>query len=251
MVNFVADNVGFNDVNLRNLKIEYTKAETVGGSETIKYPFDSLCFVANGTGFASSGGKTWRDLSRGETVYVRKNEEFTFVSTGTDEFEIYSVIVDTYGNDDFFGAIGFSNEKRVCSLDGKMTVVEEIYKTAKKGNSASAYESVGKFFEVISYFAQAFEGEEKPRTMIAEAVYLNRSYFSTMFKSVTGVSPLEYLIDFRIKQACKLLAMGKGVTDTAMLTGFNSASAFAVHFKRKMKETPSEYRAKAISGGKK
>lgn len=275
MVNFVADNVGFNDVNLRNLKIEYTKAETIGGSETIKYPFDSLCFVANGTGFASSGGKTWRDLSRGETVYVRKNEEFTFVSTGTDEFEIYSVIVDTYGNDDFFGAIGFSNEKRVCSLDGKMTVVEEIYKTAKKGNSASAYESVGKFFEVISYFAQAFEGEEKPRTdeneyvakakefihmqyhldinvtMIAEAVYLNRSYFSTMFKSVTGVSPLEYLIDFRIKQACKLLAMGKGVTDTAMLTGFNSASAFAVHFKRKMKETPSEYRAKATSGGKK
>ena len=88
MVNFVADNVGFGDVNLRNLKIEYTKAETVGGSETIKYPFDSLCFVANGTGFASSGGKTWRDLSRGETVYVRKNEEFTFVSTGTDEFEI-------------------------------------------------------------------------------------------------------------------------------------------------------------------
>ena len=88
-------------------------------------------------------------------------------------------------------------------------------------------------------------------TMIAEAVYLNRSYFSTMFKSVTGVSPLEYLIDFRIKQACKLLAMGKGVTDTAMLTGFNSASAFAAHFKRKMKETPSEYRAKAISGGKK
>ena len=74
---------------------------------------------------------------------------------------------------------------------------------------------MGKFFEVISYFAQASEGEEKPRTdeneyvakakefihmqyhldinvtMIAEAVYLNRSYFSTMFKSVTGVSPLE------------------------------------------------------------
>ena len=70
MVNFVADNVGFNDVNLRNLKIEYTKAETVGGSETIKYPFDSLCFVANGTGFASLGGKTWRDLSRGAALAV-------------------------------------------------------------------------------------------------------------------------------------------------------------------------------------
>lgn len=275
MVNFVADNVGFNDVNLRNLKIDYTRIDTVDGSEIIKYSFDSLCFVANGAGFASSGGKTWRELTRGAAVYVRKNEEFTFVSTGTDEFEIYSVIVDTYGSDDFFGAIGFSAENRLSSLDGKMTVVEELYKTAKKGNSASAYECVGKFFEVISYFAHASEGEEKPRTdeneyvakakefihmqyhldinvtMIAEAVYLNRSYFSTMFKSVTGVSPLEYLIDFRIKQACKLLAMGKGVTDTAMLTGFNSASAFAAHFKRKMKETPSEYRAKAISGGKK
>ena len=275
MVNFVADNVGFNDVNLRNLKIDYTKLDTAGGSETIKYPFDSLCFVANGLGFASFGGKTWRDLSRGSAVYVKKNEDFTFVSTGTDEFEIYSVIADIYGNDDFFGALGFTSEKRLSFLNGKMTVVEELYKTAKKGTIASAYESVGKFFEVLSYFAQVSEGEEKPRTdenkyvakakeyihmqyhldinvtVIAEAVYLNRSYFSTMFKNVTGVSPLEYLIDFRIKQACKLLAMGKGVTDTAMLTGFNSASAFAAHFKRKMKETPSEYRARAISGGKK
>ena len=275
MVNFVADNVGFNDVNLRNLKIDYIKLEAAGSKQAAAYPFDSLCFVANGTGFASIGGKTWRDLSRGAALYLKNGEEISFVCTGNDEFEVYVITVDAYGNDKFFALLGFSNEKRLSSIDGETTVVEELYKTARKATAYSAYECVGKFFELAAYFAQSSESEEKPETdeneyvakakefihmqyhldinvtTIAEAVYLNRSYFSTMFKNVTGVSPLEYLIDFRIRQACKLLAMGKGVTDTAMLTGFNSASAFAAHFKRKMKETPSEYKARVTSGGRK
>lgn len=274
MVNFVAENVGFNDVNLRNLKIGYTKIKTSGGKETATYPFDCLCFVANGSGYASAGGKTWNDLSRGTALYVKNGEEATFVSCGDDEFEVYSVTADTYGNAKFFTEIGFSDDKRLSSLGGETTMVEDLYKTALKGTEASAYECVGKFFEIIAYFAKTSDTEEKHKTdeneyiakakefihmqyhldinvtTVAEAVYLNRSYFSTMFKNVTGVSPLEYLIDFRIKQACKLLAMGKGVTDTAILTGFNSASAFAAHFKRKMKETPSAYRARVTSGGK-
>lgn len=274
MVNLVADNVGFCDVNLRNLKIDCMRTEATGGRETAAYSLDCLCFVANGSGFATIGNRTWCDLFRGAVIFVKKGETISFINTGKDEFEIYAITVDAYGSDKFFASLGFTSDKRLSSLDGKMTVVEELYKTAKKGTGYSAYESVGKFFDLAAYFARLSESEAKPEsdeneyvakakefihmqyhldinvTSIAEAVYLNRSYFSTMFKSVTGVSPLEYLIDFRIGQACKLLAMGKGVTDTAMLTGFGSASSFAAHFKRKMKETPSEYKARVTSGGR-
>lgn len=272
MVNFVAENVAFPDVNLRNLGIAYIKSD--GAEKREKYPLDCLCFVSNGSGSAFVGGKVIRDLSRGAVLYVKRNEEIVFIPTENDELEVYSVTIDAYDNDRFFNAIGFSNEKRQILLDGKMNLVEDLYKTARRGTVASAYESAGRFYELLSCFAQANESEAKTKTdeneyvakakefihmqyhldinvnMIAEAVYLNRSYFSTMFKKATGVSPLEYLLDFRIRQACKLLAMGKGVTDTAMLTGFGSASAFAAHFKRKMKETPSEYKARVTYGGK-
>lgn len=272
MVNFVAENVVFADVNLRNLGIARIKSD--GAEKREVYPLDCLCFVANGSGSASVGGKTERGLSRGAVLYVKRGEEIVFIPTENDELEVYGVTIDAYDNGRFFNAIGFSDEKRQFMLDGKMNVVEELYKTAKRGTAASAYESAGKFYELLSCFAQANESEAKPKTdeneyvakakeyihmqyhldinvtAIADAVYLNRSYFSTMFKRETGVSPLEYLLDFRIGQACKLLAMGKGVTDTAMLTGFGSASAFAAHFKRKMKETPSEYKARVTYGGK-
>ena len=131
MVNLVADNVGFCDVNLRNLKIDCMRAEATGGRETAAYSLDCLCFVANGSGFATIGNKTWHDLFRGAVIFVKKGETISFINTGEDEFEIYAITVDAYGSDKFFASLGFTSDKRLSSLDGKMTVVEELYKATK------------------------------------------------------------------------------------------------------------------------
>ena len=77
---------------------------------------------------------------------------------------------------------------------------------------------------------------------IADALKINRSYFSVLFKKAMGVSPIQYLTELRISQACKLLAMGKTVVDTAILTGYNTPANFGYNFKRIMKMSPIEYK---------
>ncbi|MCP4106994.1 MAG: AraC family transcriptional regulator [Desulfobacteraceae bacterium] len=47
-----------------------------------------------------------------------------------------------------------------------------------------------------------------------------------------GVSPNEYLIQFRIKKAREFLLQGVSLTDTALDTGFTDQSHFTRFFKR-------------------
>lgn len=78
---------------------------------------------------------------------------------------------------------------------------------------------------------------------IAEHLNINRSYLSRLFRSMTGISIQDYLLDYRIRQACILLQN----TDLSVRTIAHSVSyADALYFSRlfhqKKGMTPSEYR---------
>ncbi len=76
---------------------------------------------------------------------------------------------------------------------------------------------------------------------IAAEVGLDRSYFSTLFTSVTGVTPYRYLTSLRVRKACALLADGAlSVAEVAEAVGIDPVN-FARIFKRVMGVTPLEY----------
>ena len=63
------------------------------------------------------------------------------------------------------------------------------------------------------------------------------------FRKAVGLSPMQYLIDFRIQKAAKMLAATDGKSaEIAKLCGFNDFSYFTKMFKKKMGATPIEYR---------
>lgn len=78
---------------------------------------------------------------------------------------------------------------------------------------------------------------------IAELVNLTKESFCRYFKSQTGKSYLEFLIQFRIKRACNtLLENQMTIKEIAYSCGFDSLSNFHYQFKKIIKQSPLEFK---------
>lgn len=79
-------------------------------------------------------------------------------------------------------------------------------------------------------------------SQLAQAVGLERTYFSCLFKEKTGYTPHRYLTILRIQKACLLLAETElSITQIADLVGLDMRN-FARLFKKEIGKTPFEYR---------
>ena len=80
-------------------------------------------------------------------------------------------------------------------------------------------------------------------TQLASMYNVSRSFFSTTFKSETGVSPKEYLCNIRIANAKEYLTNSShSIMEIAKLCGYRDVFYFMRHFKEKESVTPSQYR---------
>lgn len=76
----------------------------------------------------------------------------------------------------------------------------------------------------------------------AEVLQMGRTIFYKKMKSLTGLSPIDYLQELRINRSVQLLDSGKyNISTVAYMTGFSDPKYFTKFFKRKMGITPSVY----------
>lgn len=97
-------------------------------------------------------------------------------------------------------------------------------------------------YEIIKYIDLNYS-ENITLDDLAEISHLNKYYLSHTFKDETGLSPIDYLNQTRIKNAKILLeSTNYSISDIAEFTGFSSQSFFSQRFKKLTSTSPSKYR---------
>ncbi len=79
---------------------------------------------------------------------------------------------------------------------------------------------------------------------LAGQVHMNEQYFCRFFKKSIGRTPMEYLNEYRIKQAMRLLEeTDLPVTEVCLECGYNNLGNFLRAFKKYTEMTPLKYRS--------
>lgn len=95
---------------------------------------------------------------------------------------------------------------------------------------------------IKNYIKQNFR-EEITLDTLAEVGHINKYYLVHSFKKAFGVSPIEYLIQTRIRESKILLeTTNYPISNISSITGFSSQSFFSQSFKRVTNLSPSQYR---------
>ncbi|HEY1120225.1 MAG TPA: AraC family transcriptional regulator, partial [Haloferula sp.] len=77
---------------------------------------------------------------------------------------------------------------------------------------------------------------------LAREAGMSRSSFAERFARVTGSTPLDYLLQWRLAVAKDLLAHGEmNIGETALAVGYESASGFSTAFSRETGESPKQF----------
>ena len=91
---------------------------------------------------------------------------------------------------------------------------------------------------IKNYYSQKITVED-----IANYLALNRSYLYTIFMNSLGISPKDFLTEFRISRGKEQLALTNlSVEEIAVSCGYRNSLAFGKVFKQKMGITPTQYR---------
>ncbi|MER1985919.1 MAG: response regulator [Solibacillus sp.] len=108
----------------------------------------------------------------------------------------------------------------------------------------AAHESIQK----AQHYIHQHYAEPLTLQQMSEIAHLNTSYFSALFKQSVGINFLQYLTEYRIKEAKKLLASPTySIEEISIRVGYKTSKYFIQIFKEYEKITPNQYRKKRLS----
>lgn len=103
---------------------------------------------------------------------------------------------------------------------------------------------------VLTYIRENYKEKIYIQDLAAQ-VHMNEQYFCRFFKKSIGRSPMEYLNEYRIKQAMRLLKeTDLSVMEVCLECGYNNLGNFLRAFKKHTETTPLKYRNHSHEEGK-
>lgn len=225
--------------------------------------------ILRGKGIYTVAGKTYH-LGAGDTFLIFPNKESCYRADEDDPWEY--AWVGFAGNDAYsvIANTGFSKDTLVLN---QAEISSELFQKIRavyeaNGNTfMDAVSMTGALYTLMGFLMKHSAGEanaensqayyvERARQYIAEkysypitiedvATYtgISRSYLFRLFRKIIKQSPKEYLLEYRIGQACLLLNQTDlPVGSIAHSVGFEDSLYFSKVFKKNKQCTPTEYR---------
>jgi len=134
-------------------------------------------------------------------------------------------------------------------LKNRMLVAERIQKDVITGTKDLALNSKDEEFlnELMKVVEENATKEDLSATLIAQELGMSHSVIYKKIKFLTGMSLIEFIRDYKLKTAAKLIAeLGYSVADASFQVGFADTKYFSRMFKKRFGVNPSKYDGSTI-----
>ncbi|MBD0298210.1 MAG: response regulator, partial [Flavisolibacter sp.] len=158
---------------------------------------------------------------------------------------------------DYYITKPFNNEFLITSIDNLIRQRKKLFESLVNKNksvelspSPIVITSKDEAFlkEVIQTVEDKMADTDFNIESLAETMHMNQNTFYKKFKSLTGLTLVEFVRDMRLQRAKQFLdAGGNNISEVAYMVGFSNPKYFSTCFKEKYRISPSDYvKAKAM-----
>lgn len=159
---------------------------------------------------------------------------------GPEKLNIINNLIQLYDLTGFKAVVGF-----LTVMDVLASCKEYEYLTSVGFKSDSDFAKSKRIQRTYDFIVKNYGNENLNLKKIAELNYMSPSAFSHFFKKRTNKTFIEFVIEYRITQAIKLIQeTNDTIRQICYKCGFNNISNFNRHFKKRMHVTPKDYRSK-------
>lgn len=235
-------------------------------NENIRPDF-CLQYVISGEGEYFINNKTYQ-LKPGDLFLLPKNKTHYYKADPQNPYSYYWIHFQGSGMENFLNLISLSEANPVINIGENKTiksVFKDIIKASKNLSSTYNLILIGlgyrllfeiattiiqnsnveifdeRIENIVNYITENFQ-RKISLNELAEISHLSREYMISLFKKKLGVSPHQYILNYRISYACNLFQRGYTVSQVYRECGFSELTNFSVRFKQVVGMSPLEYK---------
>jgi YesN/AraC family two-component response regulator len=180
----------------------------------------------------------------------------TALSDKTDQLHGLGLGADNYLIKPFDMALLASRIKSI--IQNRRTVLEKALATqtddSKEGDTALTENVMNDQFvkKAIEIIRENIHNANFGKEEFAHTLFISPSLLYKKIKSLTNLSPVEFIRDVKLTYAMDLLQSGKyNVLEASEMAGFNTSTYFSKVFKERFKKSPSDILNEVLISGKK
>lgn len=216
-------------------------------------------------------------VKKGDLFLIPRDKEHYYKANPDNPYTYYWIHFNGSGFENFLKLIGLSDENPVIHNlydENIVSIFQKLVETSKTKTSASQLITLSLGYELLYKFASEIPLQEQNYTTpqeqtcseitnfiiehytqnlslddISTHFAMDKYNMIKLYKNVTGFTPINFLVNYRIENACKLLKQGRSVNEAAYSCGFNDLPNFSVRFKKIIGVSPSEFKAENMEKG--